>query len=115
MANSFKALSALLSYPTEELKDAVGAIRKVLYEEALAPCWALDQLENLLIEIGTLNLYELQERYVFLFDRTRSLSLHLWDWSFGAMCKPGFLSRSASNRKRRLIIWPRRVLTGREN
>lgn len=83
MANTFKALSALLSYPTAELKDAVGAIREVFYAEALAPRWALDQLNPLLTEIETLDIYELQERYVFLFDRTRSLSLHLFEHVHG--------------------------------
>lgn len=83
MSNSFKALSALLSYPTQDLKEAAGAIREVLYAEALAPRWALDQLNRLLSEIETLDLYELQERYVFLFDRTRSLSLHLFEHVHG--------------------------------
>jgi len=83
MTNSFKAFSALLSYPTEELKDAAGEIRDVINAEALAPRWALDQLSTLLREIETLDLYELQERYVFLFDRTRSLSLHLFEHVHG--------------------------------
>ncbi len=83
MTNSFRALSALLSYPTQELKDAAGAIREVLYAEALAPRWALDQLRSLLADLETRDLYELQERYVFLFDRTRSLSLHLFEHVHG--------------------------------
>ena len=83
MTNSFKALSALLTYPTEELKVVVGEIRDVIFAEALAPRWALDQLTTLLREIETLDLYELQERYVFLFDRTRSLSLHLFEHVHG--------------------------------
>ncbi|OFX00513.1 MAG: nitrate reductase molybdenum cofactor assembly chaperone [Alphaproteobacteria bacterium RIFCSPHIGHO2_12_FULL_63_12] len=83
MTNSFKALSALLSYPTQELKEAVGDIREILYGEALAPRWAIDQVKKLLNEIDTLDLYELQERYVFLFDRTRSLSLHLFEHVHG--------------------------------
>ena len=37
MTNSFKALSALLTYPTEELKVVVGEIRDVIFAEALAP------------------------------------------------------------------------------
>lgn len=83
MIATFKALSALLSYPTEELKEAVGAIRAALAKDALAPKWTLDKLENLLSEIETTELYELQERYVFLFDRTRSLSLHLFEHVHG--------------------------------
>lgn len=83
MTNSFKALSALLSYPTRELKDAAGDIRNVLRDEGLAPAWALSRLERLLDEIESVDLMELQERYVFLFDRTRSLSLHLFEHVHG--------------------------------
>ena len=34
-------------------------------------------------EIATGDLYDLQERYVLLFDRTRSLSLHLFEHVHG--------------------------------
>lgn len=83
MAKTFKALSALLSYPTAELQAAVGEIRAILSEEQLAPSWALSQLDPLLNDLARLDLYELQERYVFLFDRTRSLSLHLFEHVHG--------------------------------
>lgn len=83
MAMTFKALSALLSYPTQDLKAAAGDIREAVCAEALAPRWAIDQLRKLLSEIETRELYELQERYVFLFDRTRSLSLHLFEHVHG--------------------------------
>jgi nitrate reductase delta subunit len=80
MTKTLKALSALLSYPTEELKDAVSDMRVVLEGEALVEPGSL---EPLLGEIERLDLYELQERYVFLFDRTRSLSLHLFEHVHG--------------------------------
>jgi len=83
MAQTFKALSALLSYPTAELKLAANDIRAVLSEEALAPSWALKQIDRLLDDLEVLDLYELQERYVFLFDRTRSLSLYLFEHVHG--------------------------------
>lgn len=83
MANTYKALSALLSYPTQEIKDAADDIHRVLVEEALAPDRALRQISPLIDEYKTLDLYELQERYVFLFDRTRSLSLHLFEHVHG--------------------------------
>ncbi|MCA8888940.1 MAG: nitrate reductase molybdenum cofactor assembly chaperone [Parvularculaceae bacterium] len=83
MSNTFKALSALLSYPTQEIKDAVKDIRRAIQEEGLAPGWALRQADKLIDEYETLDLYELQERYVFLFDRTRSLSLHLFEHVHG--------------------------------
>lgn len=83
MAMTFKALSALLSYPTAELKEAAGDIRRALAEEAIAPRWLTERLEKLIDEIETKDLVELQERYVFLFDRTRSLSLHLFEHVHG--------------------------------
>jgi nitrate reductase delta subunit len=81
MSNTFKALSALLSYPTPPLKEAAGAIRILLKEEAIAPRWA--QLDPLIDDIESSDLYDLQERYVHLFDRTRSLSLHLFEHVHG--------------------------------
>jgi len=83
MANTFKTLSALLSYPSSDLKSAASEIRAVLNSEGLAPKWIIERLDRLLKEIETLDLIELQERYVFLFDRTRSLSLHLFEHVHG--------------------------------
>ena len=42
-----------------------------------------DRLDRILEEIATGDLYDLQERYVLLFDRTRSLSLHLFEHVHG--------------------------------
>ena len=83
MATTFKALSALLSYPTEDLKAAAPEIRAVLAGEGHTPNWLVERLERLISDIETLDLIELQERYVFLFDRTRSLSLHLFEHVHG--------------------------------
>ena len=45
---------------------------------------------NLLIdEIATSDLFDLQERYVDLFDRGRSLSLHLFEHVHGESCDRG--------------------------
>ena len=71
---TFKVLSALLGYPTEELKAAVPQLIVALDAEALVPKSVRRQLDILLDEIATHDLLDLQERYVFLFDRTRSLS-----------------------------------------
>ena len=42
-----------------------------------------DQLHRLLKELAGDDLYDLQERYVLLFDHTRSLSLHLFEHVHG--------------------------------
>jgi nitrate reductase delta subunit len=83
MSNTYKALSALLSYPTRDIKDAAEEIRKTIHNDQITPDWALRQIDRLIDEYEALDLYELQERYVFLFDRTRSLSLHLFEHVHG--------------------------------
>jgi nitrate reductase delta subunit len=83
MNRTLKALSALLTYPTAELKAATGEISEVLDTEGLIPARIRNQLHTLLTELATGDLYDLQERYVLLFDRTRSLSLHLFEHVHG--------------------------------
>jgi len=80
---TFKALSALLSYPTAELQQAVPELTAALDGEALISASIRRQLDLLLNEIAGGDLYDLQERYVLLFDRTRSLSLHLFEHVHG--------------------------------
>jgi nitrate reductase delta subunit len=81
MANVFKALSALLTYPTAELQAASGAIGEAI--DRLPASAACDRLRSLIGEIANHDIYDLQERYVLLFDRTRSLSLHLFEHVHG--------------------------------
>ena len=83
MAKTFKALSALLGYPSVDLQRATGELRQVFETEALVPKAVRRQLDVLLTDIETGDIYDLQERYVLLFDRTRSLSLHLFEHVHG--------------------------------
>jgi nitrate reductase molybdenum cofactor assembly chaperone NarJ/NarW len=83
MLRSLKALSALLTYPTAELQQACGEFSEVIEKEAAITFAVRDQLHKLLTELATGDLYDLQERYVLLFDRTRSLSLHLFEHVHG--------------------------------
>ncbi len=83
MAKTFKVLSALLSYPSVELQQAIGDLRAVIETEALVPAAIRRQLDVLLTDIAEGDIYDLQERYVLLFDRTRSLSLHLFEHVHG--------------------------------
>jgi nitrate reductase delta subunit len=82
-ARTFKVLSALLSYPSAELKNATEELREVLRNEGIVSGSHLKQLESLLDEFRDRDLYDLQERYTLLFDRTRSLSLHLFEHVHG--------------------------------
>src|SRR5262245_34896123 len=83
MAKSFKVLSTLLSYPTAELQQAADELRAALDGEALLPPLIARDVHRLIDEIAGGDLYDLQERYVLLFDRTRSLSLHLFEHVHG--------------------------------
>ena len=83
MSRTLKALSALLTYPTAELQGAAPEIGLALAEDELVPKSVWRQLSSLITELATGDLYDLQERYVLLFDRTRSLSLHLFEHVHG--------------------------------
>jgi nitrate reductase delta subunit len=67
-----RALAALLSYPEPALIEAVPQIRE-----------AAPQASALLDELEAEPLHVLQERYVALFDRSRALSLHLFEHVHG--------------------------------
>lgn len=79
---TFKALSALLTYPSRELQEAVPAIRAV-FTEGILSRHAIAALEPLLAAFENDDLYDLQERYVLLFDRSRTLSLNLFEHVHG--------------------------------
>lgn len=82
MNRVLKTISLLLSYPTQELLDECPALVAALQKENLsAP--HLSRLSKLAKNIGSMDLYDVQERFVFLFDRTRTLSLHLFEHVHG--------------------------------
>lgn len=83
MIMTFKAFSALLSYPGADLQAAMPAIRAALTEAAIVPPAQRAALEPLLLELEAGDLYDLQERYVLLFDRSRTLSLNLFEHIHG--------------------------------
>jgi len=83
MTKTLKVLSAMLSYPDEMLAAASAELAQALDEERLLPADVRPPLDALIEEIGCADVYDLQERYVELFDRTRSLSLHLFEHVHG--------------------------------
>jgi nitrate reductase molybdenum cofactor assembly chaperone NarJ/NarW len=83
MAQTFKALSALLSYPSEELQDAADEVGDLISGEKLVTRRNCAALEPLLGSLKAMDLIDLQERYVDLFDKTRRLSLYLFEHVHG--------------------------------
>ena len=72
--STFRLLSALLCYPEQELMDALPS----LIEMEATP-----ELQGFMRELAAMELLDAQERYVALFDRNRSLSLHLYEHVHG--------------------------------
>ncbi|WP_127901145.1 nitrate reductase molybdenum cofactor assembly chaperone [Solirhodobacter olei] len=80
---TLKALSLVLSYPTAELQQAMSEIGGALAAETRLTGQARRELRPLVEALGQGDLYELQERYVALFDRSRTLSLNLFEHIHG--------------------------------
>jgi nitrate reductase delta subunit len=79
----FRALSALLSYPTQDMRQALPEIADVVRTAPLLTAREQCGLLDLVDELGRSDLLEAEERYVDLFDRGRSLSLHLFEHLHG--------------------------------
>lgn len=80
---TFKALGALLAYPEAELISALDEIKQVIVAENLLPKNQAAALQGLMDNLRQSDLMAAQERYVELFDRVRSLSLHLFEHVHG--------------------------------
>jgi nitrate reductase molybdenum cofactor assembly chaperone NarJ/NarW len=80
---SLRALAALLAYPDDAVIKAVPEIGAVLAEESAIAPPTRQKLAALIAELSASDPLDVQERYVGLFDRTRSLSLHLFEHVYG--------------------------------
>jgi nitrate reductase delta subunit len=83
MTTTFKALSALLTYPGDELIAALPDIRALLDGERRLPRAVRRALAELIDELAARDVLDAQERYVDLFDRGRATSLHLFEHVHG--------------------------------
>jgi len=80
---SFKALGALLDYPTPELQAAADEIEQALGEERAIPATELDGVYALIERLRRTDIMDLQEYWIGLFDRSKRLALHLYEHSYG--------------------------------
>ena len=80
---TFKVLSALLTYPGNEFVAAAPDFGAILQSENLVPVAQRSALDALIDEISTGDVYDLQERYGLLFDRSRTLALYLFEHVHG--------------------------------
>lgn len=80
---TFKVLSLLLDYPEPGLLIHLDELAGVLAREKLLPDAPHAALRDFMAELAALAPLAAQERYVALFDRHRSLSLHLYEHVHG--------------------------------
>ena len=80
---TFRALSALLCYPEQDLVQALATLPPVLEAEALVPPRHRHAVATFIEQLRATTLLDAQESYVALFDRNRSLSLHLYEHVHG--------------------------------
>jgi len=83
MDRTLKAISLLLSYPTRELQGAMPEIGGVLASDSRLTAVARRGLRPLVDSLRDDDIYDLEEKYVMLFDRSRTLSLNLFEHVHG--------------------------------
>ena len=80
---TLKAISLLISYPTAELQAAMPEIGAVVEADARLSPALREGLRPLIARLAQGDIYDVQEDYVMLFDRSRSLSLNLFEHVHG--------------------------------
>ena len=83
MDRTLKALSLILSYPTQDLQAAMPEIGDVFVADARLVPSVRAALAVLVQDLEEGDLFDLQESYVMLFDRSRTLSLNLFEHVHG--------------------------------
>lgn len=83
MRRSLKALAALLAYPEVPMIAALGEIEDAVRLDHALPAHVRARVSGLVADLYRSDLIDAQERYVALFDRSRSLSLHLFEHVHG--------------------------------
>ncbi len=83
MIRTLKVLSLLLSYPATDITKAAPGFADIIDDESLVPAAERKALKRLISELAKNDVYDSQERYVLLFDRSRTLSLNLFEHVHG--------------------------------
>lgn len=83
MDRTLKSFSLLLSYPSAELREAMPEVGGVLASETRLTTAARRSLRPLVDHLATEDLFAQQETFVALFDRSRTLSLNLFEHVHG--------------------------------
>lgn len=83
MRHTLRVLSLLLGYPSAEVLENIGVLRRALRDERTLPLQATAALDPLFESLRSGDLLDAQTQYSELFDRSRHLSLHLFEHVHG--------------------------------
>lgn len=78
-----RIIARLLDYPTEDLVAALPEMRRALQGPGVLPAGVLTDVETLIARLAEGDLLDHQAVHVQLFDRVRTLSLHLFEHTHG--------------------------------
>ena len=81
--NTLRALSLLLQYPDAERRALLPLVVDAINEEAALPAPRRGEIQAFVAELLRSDAIEVEARYVELFDRGRSTSLHLFEHVHG--------------------------------
>jgi nitrate reductase delta subunit len=81
--NTLRALSLLLQYPDSAHRALLPLVAEAIDEEAALPAGRRAEVRALARELAAADPIEVESRYVELFDRGRSTSLHLFEHVHG--------------------------------
>ena len=80
---TLKAIGFLMAYPENEIAPVTGEISTILQRESWLSEGMRADIDDFMKDISQKDILDLQEEYVDLFDRTPSLSLHLFEHVHG--------------------------------
>ena len=83
LKHTLRALALLLSYPDARVRELLPALAAAIDEEAALPAQRRSEIRALALEMQLADPIAVEARYVELFDRGRSTSLHLFEHVHG--------------------------------
>jgi nitrate reductase delta subunit len=81
--HTLRALGMLLGYPDAKLREVLPELADAIDAEAALPAARRAEIRALAVDLLRLDAMEVESRYVELFDRGRSTSLHLFEHVHG--------------------------------
>ncbi len=89
MLKTYKIISLLLDYPSQEMMDALPQAKEEITKEGLLGVALCQQLDRFLCASASLSLQAWQMMYVEQFDCSKTVNLYLFDHLYGSSRERG--------------------------